>query len=159
MRSLFIIAFIFITYIPLHAQDGSDIYYYKTGGVDNKLKGKFAHIDFYNWSMYGYVTDTVTITIYTKPVLFREIRKDNGFENWFSQQYLESVDSFDHLKVRIVKCRIDLVTSDSILVTNYIEYYRNGQLIYELNMQEPYWFSKKIIAGVLVYSGQERTNR
>src|SRR5437870_1108902 len=72
-------------------QDGSDIRYISTFAVDSAFVGQFIHFDFYNRSFASHKTDTVTITIDEKPVKFREVRKDDGFNNWFFQQYLQSI--------------------------------------------------------------------
>ena len=95
--------------------------------------------------------DTVIINIDDKPIKFIEVRKDDGFNNWFSRQYLESVEGFDGQKIRISKCKIDDVTKDSISVTLYIEYYDSQKkLLAKKSKQQATSFKKDIISWILI---------
>src|ERR1041385_6098329 len=73
-------------------QDGSDIRYFEVPEVDGSFVGKYVQFDFYRISCRGQSIDTVTINIEGKPIEFIERRNDTGFNNWFSEQYLQSID-------------------------------------------------------------------
>ncbi len=85
------------------------------------------------------------------PVKFKEHRQDDGLNNWFAEQYLESLAPVNGMKLRINACRIDKITKDSILVTNYFNYYSTDDTrIPGKSFTQENWFSKKIIAEVLI---------
>src|ERR1700690_3982461 len=89
-----ILAIVFISVTCL-AQDGSDMRYIPIKKIDKSFIGKFAHLDFYNNSYYGAKLDTVLIIVDSKPIRFIEHRVDDGLNQWFSQQYLFSLDSLN----------------------------------------------------------------
>lgn len=93
-------------------------------------------------------TDTIAIKIDNRQVKFIEQGRDNGYNNWFNEQYLESLDKIDGVKIRVVKSKLDKVTADSVFVTNYLEYYKDDKL--ENSKQLKNVFSRKIIAQVLI---------
>jgi len=99
--------------------------------------------------------DTVNIVIDKKPIRFEEHRSDDGYNNWFSKQYLLSLDKIDNNIIKIVKCKIAGVTADSILVINYLEYYNADQSKVKRSRQLPYWFRRKDIIEVLVKSDED----
>jgi hypothetical protein len=136
-------------------QDGSDIRYFKIIGVDSSLVGQYVHFDFFNRSFRGQSIDTITITIDNRPTRFIEVRKDNGYNNWFSQQSLQSIDKFEGQSINISKFRLDSITTTSFQVTMYVEYYDpNNNLLIANAQQIEYWFDKKDIIEVLVKSKQ-----
>src|SRR5688500_13792886 len=105
-------------------QDGSDIRYFKIEGIDNSLNGQYAHIDFYRWSFRSRISKiiyTVTIIVDNKRIRFTEKRSDDGFNNWFNQQCLQSEKGVDGQIIRIAKSKIKNITADSLFVTSYIE--------------------------------------
>jgi hypothetical protein len=123
--------------------------------LDKSFIGQFAHLDFYNRSFWGLKLDTVIINIDNTPIKFIEHRQDNGFNSWFSQQYLSSLDTLDGYAIKIVKCKIDSIKTDSILLTNFLEYYdTNNKLQPNKSRQQAYWFKKEIIKEVLIKSKQ-----
>ena len=66
--------------------------YAKPYQIDSTFVGDFVHIDYYRPSRkLGYV-DTVTLLIDNVQVRFFEHREDDGFNNWFQDQYLQSVE-------------------------------------------------------------------
>lgn len=150
--------FLLAIWISSNGQDGSDIRYFKMESIDNSLNGQYAHIDFYRWSFRSRISkiiDTVTIIVDNKRIRFIENRNDDGFNNWFNQQYLQSEKSVDGQIIRITKCKITNITSDSIFVKSYIEYLEpKGKLIPEKSRQVDFKFTKKIIAGLLIESDQ-----
>jgi hypothetical protein len=155
MRILKIIFFLLTLWSGSYAQDGSDIRYFKVYRVDTSLVGRFIHFDFFKRSFRGQKTDTVTINIDNRPTKFIERRKDDGFNNWFSQQYLQSIDKTDEQAIRISKFRLDSITTNSFQVTMYVDFYdSNNRLVDGKSRQVKYYFDKKDIAEVLVESRQ-----
>lgn len=138
-----------------YGQDGSDIRYFKTHGVDSFLIGQYVHFDFFNRSFHGRTIDTVTIIIDNIPTRFIEIRKDNGYNNWFSQQSLQSLDKLEGQLIRISKLKLNSITAKSFQVTMYVDFYNsNDKLLEDKSREIEYWFEKKDIAEVLVESKQ-----
>ena len=95
MKTLKITIILLSLWTSSFGQDGSDIRYFKIIGVDSSLVGQYIHFDFFNRSFRGQSIDTIAITIDNRPTRFIEIRKDNGYNNWFSQQSLQSIDKFE----------------------------------------------------------------
>lgn len=136
-----------------YGQDGSDIRYVKVKAVDSTLIGEDVHFDFFNRSFGGQTIDTVTVTIDNNPIRFVEVRKDNGYNNWFSQQSLQAIDKIDGLTMRISKFKLDSIASTSFQVTMYIDFYDAGnKLLADKSRQITYWFDKNDITEVLVKS-------
>jgi len=143
---IFSLLFINLFLIGLNArsQDGSDIRYINIEDIDTSYIGKAVHIDFYSRSFASRKRDTVTIMVNSKPVLFIEHREDDGFNNWFNRQYLESLEQLGTEKLRIEMSIIKGVTKDSILVTNYFNFYKsNGQSAHDGAFNHDYSFAKK----------------
>jgi hypothetical protein len=138
------------TWTTLIGQDGSDILYKKVDWLDESYLGDFVHLDFYNRSFRGIAIDTIAIVVDGKLTMFVEHRKDNGFNNWFDRQYLESLEMTDGITIRVVKCRLDKITTDSVFVTSFLEYYKNDKLLPERSKEIASEFPKTIIAEVLV---------
>ena len=99
--------------ITSYCQDGSDIRYLKTNSVDSSIIGKYVHFDFYNRSFRRRSIDTVTIVIDGHAMRFAEVRNDNGYDNWFSRQSLQSIPKSGGKTTVISKFRLDGVTNDS----------------------------------------------
>ena len=155
MKTLRITIFLLFICIQSFGQDGSDIRYFKTFAVDNSLVGQYVHFDFYNRSFAHRKIDTVTITIDGKPISFKEVRTDDGFNNWFYRQYLQSIDKINDQEIRISQSRLDNVTHDSFLVTMFVKLYDvNNNLLTATPREIKYQFSKKDIVEVLVKSKQ-----
>ncbi|CAN5637681.1 hypothetical protein BH10BAC2_BH10BAC2_29100 [soil metagenome] len=147
------ILLLFTFQVKLKAQDGSDIRYCKIEAADSSLIGKFVHFDFYRRSFLDIATDTVLIVIDDTPIYFIEKRRDNGFNNWFSEQYLQSIDTIKGDIIRIVKSKIISIKDDYILATNYLEYHDNdNKILPEKSNQQISAFPKKIITEILVES-------
>ena len=103
MKTLKIIILLLSFWTCSYGQDGSDIRYFQIVGVDTSLIGQYVHFDFFNRSFRGQSFDTVTITIDNRPTRFIEVRKDNGYNNWFSQQSLQSIDKVDEQPIKTSK--------------------------------------------------------
>ncbi|WP_143144349.1 hypothetical protein [Flaviramulus basaltis] len=139
------------------AQDGSDIKYVDINEIDDSYIGKLVHLDFYNRSFGAFnldkkdLNDTINIQLENKNIEFKEHRVDNGFNNWFSKQYIESIKFIDGYKIRISMCKIKEIKSDSIKVILFMEYRDNSG---KLNSEKPnrieYDFPKKILTEILV---------
>lgn len=138
-----------------YGQDGSDIRYFKVNGVDTTLIGHDVHLDFFNHSFDGRTVDTIQINIDDRPIKFVELRTDDGFNNWFLQQSLISIDKFDRLTIKISKFKLDSITSSAFQVTMYVDFYDSNQkILADKSRQIEYWFDKKDITEVLVKSKQ-----
>ena len=104
-------------------QDGSDIVYYNPADLDESLIGKICHIDFGRISFRGTVIDTIEIEVQGKLMKFYEHRVDNGFSNWFKDQYLLAYPTTEQNSVRLQDSRIDSLTIDKVFVTSILSYY------------------------------------
>lgn len=154
MKFLHITIIILFLCIHSYGQDGSDIRYLQINGVDSCLIGQYVHFDFFNRSFSMRSIDTVTITIDDKRLRFKEVRKDDGYNNWFSQQSLQSVD-YPEGTINIQKLRLDSITTNAFQVTMYVAYYDHyNHLLVDKGTQIVYWFDKKDIIEVLVKSKQ-----
>ena len=145
--------------ISLRGQDGSDILYGPVNRLDESYLRDFVHLDFYSRSFRGTSVDTITIILNNKPILFKEHRQGNGYDNWFSQQFLVSCEKVDGLTIRIAKSRLDSITSKSIFVTNFVEYYENDKILPDRSTEAASEFSKKIIAEVLVSEASHKKKK
>ena len=136
-------------------QDGSDMRYIPIKKLGKSFIGQFAHLDFYSRSYKDLKPDSIVINIDDRPTKFIEHREDDGLNNWFSQQYLLSLDTLNGYIIKIVKCKIDSIANDSIQVTNYLEYYDSyNNLLTDKSRKLTYWFKKEIINEVLIKSKQ-----
>ena len=153
MKSSAIILILITSCTFCKAQDGSDIRYYAASALDSSFVGKEVYLDFYRRSFMGINTDTIVIKINSNPVRFIERRKDDGFNNWFSQQALEAIDSLYGIAIKITSWTILGTTKESVLVKpNYSLYLPKETWICNRLLKEDYWFNKTIIKEVLVQS-------
>ena|SRR5688572_11096116 len=153
MKILKITLLLLSTWTYVYGQDGSDIRYFKVQEVDRNLIGQDVHFDFFNRSFGGRTIDTIFINLDTGPIRFIEVRKDNGYNNWFTQQGLISIDKLDGQTLKISKFRLDSITTTSFQVTIYVDYYdSHNRLLNNKSEQIKYWFNKKDITDVLVKS-------
>ncbi|MFT3822621.1 MAG: hypothetical protein QM731_01830 [Chitinophagaceae bacterium] len=163
MRHLHILLLLLYPVCSL-AQDGSDILYIPVSKLNGSYTGKYVHLDFYRIShgvnsrdkkRKNTTTDTVVINIGNNPITFTEHREDDGFNNWFFQQYLFARDTAKNQTIRITKFRLDNVTPDSIRVTSFINYYDTKNEPLPALSQQQHTFSRKIISQILVSSRME----
>lgn len=150
---------ILITFLTLtifcKAQDGSDIRYFTLDALDSSFIGKEIHIDFYRRSYRSINIDTITIVVDNNPIRYIEHRKDNGFNNWFSEQYLEALDTIHGIHTTINSWIIQNITKDSIFVKpNFGLIFPKGYFIDKRLFKENYWFPKDIITEILLKSKQ-----
>jgi hypothetical protein len=137
---------------PLLSQDGSDIMYYPADKIHSGLEGKTAYIDFYRWSYRGRHTlpDTVTLRIEEKALKFVEHRRDDGFNNWFAEQYLEHVqDSAAGMVIHVEKFSIEKVHRKYIAAKAHLKFYHKNETV-PSTKEIMYTFDRKIIGGLLV---------
>lgn len=153
MKTLSVIWLGLIAWTKLYGQDGSDIRYFKVYGVDSSLIGSYVHFDFFHPSFRSRNLDTVTPEIDDKPVKFKEVRTDDGVNNWFSRLHLQSIEKFDGFTARVSKFRLDSLPGISFHVTMFLEFYdSNGTLMIERSRQQAYRVDKTIVTEVLVKS-------
>lgn len=134
----------------VHAQDGGDIRYCKNEKADSTLVGKDVHFDFFHDSFGGHIIDTISITISNKPIRFVEVRKDDGYNNWFSKQGMVALDKTHNRIIKITKCRIESMDADYFYVTLFVDFCDDSLKAIEKNRQMQYKFSKKDVVNVLV---------
>src|SRR5262245_1860714 len=112
----------------LFAQDGSDMNYKKPADINSSYIGRWVHLDFGQRSFQpldrtgrNRSLDTVTIEINGKSVQFAEHRVDDGYNNWFIDQFLETVKPIDGMSLRLTKNQILDVGKDFIKVRSYFD--------------------------------------
>lgn len=155
MKTLKIMILFFVLYTQSYGQDGSDIRYYKASAIDSSFINKLVQFDFFNRSFRSQSIDTVTINIDNTQIKFIEVRKDNGYNNWFSQQYLQSFEKIDEQTIRISRFKLDGITANEFIVTMYVDFYNaDNKLLSDKSMQIKYRFDRKDITEVLVKSKQ-----
>jgi hypothetical protein len=149
LRSLVFTTFIFIHVTFLFGQDGSNINYVKPESLNEKQIGRVIQIDFYRKSFgalaskgNGVNIDKILLEINGKKIEFIEHREDDGFNNWFSGQYLESIDK----KIRIKEFKLLKIEKESILVMGYFT---------AAPFKQEFSFKKKDIAEILIKSIDE----
>jgi len=136
-----------------YGQDGSDIRYFKVSQVDNSFIGRYMQLDFHRRSFGGLNIDTVSINLDKRLVKFIEVRKDDGYNNWFSQQYLQSIDTIDGNILRISKFKLDSLSTSTFYLTMYLDYYdKNAICLAQKSRQVKYSFPINDIIEVLVKS-------
>ena len=149
--------FILLTSLSF-GQDGSDMRYVKTDLLTNKEVGKWVHLDFENnsFALDGSrqrQVDSITVEIDGKKVTFLEHRGDDGFNNWFKQQYLESTDTFEGLKIRWVKNKLLSIDGNEIKVDAYFHYYTPTDNSYrDKAFTKEMSFKKELISVILVWT-------
>ena len=121
MRLLLIV--LVLINIPVFAQDGSDIWYVSPDKVDNSIVGKVCHIDVYSKSYLGLSIDTLEINVRGKKRKFIEHRVDDGFNNWFREQYLIALPIKEPYSTRLISSKIDSLDSKKIYVASVLAYY------------------------------------
>ena len=148
---------ILIFTINSYSQDGSDIKYVRISELDNSYIGKFVHLDFYRHSFGGTnfynkdLSDTVKIKLNEKIIEFKEHRVDNGFNNWFSEQYLESIETLNNFRIRVSKMEIKEIKPKSIIVNLHVEYRNGNGILYpEKSEKIQYEFPKSILTEILI---------
>lgn len=156
MKTLFFLIILSFTISGI-AQDGSNIRYINISELDNYYVGKMVHLGFFNRSFRGLKTNDkklnnkIIIEFKNKKIEFSEHRFDDGYNNWFSEQYLESTEFIDNSKIRITMCKIKEIKLDSIKVILFVEYRdRFGKIKTKKSNKKEYEFPKKMLTEILV---------
>lgn len=147
----------------LFGQDGSDMNYVKLNDLNNKFIGRKLHIDFNQRSFCRCfdsrnkrVLDTISIEINGKTVQFKEHRVDDGFNNWFKDQYLESTDKIDGFKLRIKEFELLDSKEDFISVKAFfVPIDKNEKLLVEKSFSKDLSFEKKEIVELLFKANEK----
>jgi len=144
--------------LNLFAQDGSDILYFDEVGIDSGVVGKYIHVDFYENSFgsnkfENVKADTVIIKFNNEELEFTEVRNDDRYNNWFSEQYLETIKSFNKKKIRIEKMKVLAISKDSIKVKLFGHFfYEDGKVENTEYLIEVVSFDRKNIFQILLNS-------
>ncbi|GAB5526207.1 MAG: hypothetical protein Roseis2KO_40790 [Roseivirga sp.] len=153
MKKLQVAVLIFIS-IWANAQDGSDIIYVEAKNIDSSLIGKMIHIDFFNESFGSNkfprtIADTITID-FIEEQNFKEIRNDDHYNNWFSQQWLEAINEKNGLRLRIQKMKLLNISNDSITVKLFGHYFKDEQEVFSEYLTQTTRFNRRDINHILV---------
>ena len=137
-----------------NAQDGSDIIYIDAEKIDSSLIGKLIQIDFFNKSLGSnkfpqVIADTVKLDFIEKQN-FKEIRNDDHYNNWFSEQYLETINEKNTLKLRIQKMKLLNISKDSITIKLFGHYFKNQQEVFSKYLTDTTKINRKEIYQILV---------
>lgn len=154
---LFVVTFVILIQCGfLFAQDGGDMNYVQPEELNESYTGRRLHIDFgqksfaASWNEDKRRLDTILIEVNGKKVKFIEHRVDDGFNNWFSKQYLESVEETDGLKLRITQFELLKVNEKDILVKAFFVFVtKTGQVLPEKSFTKELSFEKKEIIELL----------
>lgn len=135
----------------LKAQDGSNMYYIDIDNIDSTQVGKFVHLDFGEKSFLNNQRDTVSLAFkgYKR---FREVRADNGYNNWFYEQYLESLETRNGSKLRIQKMKLLEVSEYELTLKLFGHLFDGEREIFSEFLTEVLTISKEDISQVLVHS-------
>jgi len=132
----------------LIAQDGSNIRYYEPDVIDNSFVGKQCHVDFGEISFRSRTVDTIEINVNGNLIRFYEHRVDDGYNNWFNEQYLVNADH-KIKQIKLQNSRIDSITKHRIYLTSTLSYYINESPLDTITIFQ-HWYNKKDIAKVLI---------
>lgn len=121
MRLLALLILIAVCRVISFAQDGSDMNYVYPSEIDKTHVGRRMHIDFYRRSRgtlggrgKGFNVDSINLEFGGKQIEFVEHRTDDGFNNWFSGQYLEATNK------KIREFRLISFDKETVRVTAYM---------------------------------------
>lgn len=154
MRYLAILCAILIQCGFILGQDGSDMKYIESEKLDDSYIGRKLHLDFNqrSFAMFGSnrPLDKVIINVNGKKVQFIEHRVDDGYNSWFSQQYLESVEEIESLKLRITEFELLKVNKESIVVKGFFNFInKQKQVLQQKSFTQELSFKKKDITEFL----------
>lgn len=159
MKLFAVIFVVLVQCSVLFGQDGSDINYVKSEELNNSYVGQKLHLDFYkvtrNWlgvqKPSPRIGEKIIVEINNKRVAFIENRKDDGYNYWFSQQYLESVEKVDGFKLRIKEFGLLEIQNDNISVKGFFVFVnKKGKILDEKSFTKELTFPKKDIVEYLV---------
>ena len=148
MQAFVVAFFILFQAAVLFAQDGSDIDYVKPEELNKSHVGRKIQLDFYRRSFGSEfdedprAVDKISLAINGRQIEFVERRVDDGFNNWFSEQYLESVDK----KIRIKEFELLGIEKEAIRARAFLNV---------APFTQEFSFPKKDIAEVLIKAKNE----
>ncbi|RYG40396.1 MAG: hypothetical protein EOO01_27430 [Chitinophagaceae bacterium] len=151
MLKHYLLAFICLFCLfAVSAQDGSDMLYIPPDSL-HKYFARTIQVDFDRLSRRGRSLDTVSLSFKGSPIRFLEHRSDNGYNNWFYSQYLESLDDIGGWHLRLVKTKVTSISRDEIGVVNVFNFYNeNGVPLLPVPIEDKSSYRKKSIAEILV---------
>jgi hypothetical protein len=155
MKYSLVVLLTLIQYLTCFAQDGGNMNYLKPNEINKSYIGRKLHIDFYRKSFAHFLDktrdlDTVKIKVNGKKTNFKEHRVDDGYNNWFSQQYLESIEKTDNLKLRIEKFELLKFDDADIFVKAFFIFVNDdGKVLSEKLFTRKLTFPKKDIVELL----------
>jgi hypothetical protein len=149
MRVLFFIFCVLFQCSLLFGQDGGDINYIEPQKLNKSFIGRRLHLDFYKKSSY-YIEnrsfDIVKIEVNKNNVDFIEHRQDDGYNNWFSRQYLESVERIGDFRLRVIEFELLKINKKDILVRGFFVFVdKKGKIKEEKSFTQDLLFNKKDI--------------
>ncbi len=144
----------FVGGLTIFAQDGSDMNYVKPSELNDSHIGRSMHIDFFRRSFASFDdprrVDSIDIEIDGRKAKFVEHRVDDGFNNWFREQYLESVDRYDGTRLRVVSFELLKIRQNAIDVRAKLIYFdKNGSELSGKGFTTELSFEKKDIVELL----------
>lgn len=146
-----------VSVFTVTAQDGSDMRYLKVAEVTKAEIGKFVHFDFGERSFGSAFSNTkrridrVTVNVDGKAIEFAEHREDDGFNNWFSRQFLESVARYDGKRLRIKYFElIDVSKNEFEAKAHFVYANRDGKELPDGAFSRVVTFNRGAIVEVLV---------
>lgn len=151
MRLLVVTFVILIQCGFLFGQDGSDMNYVKPAQLNDSYVGRRLHLDFGQRSFgadryqANKPLDTIFIEVNGKKVKFIERRVDDGYNNWFSEQYLESVEKTDGLTLIIKEFELLKINKNDILVKAFFIVNKADQALPDKSFTKDLSFEKKEI--------------
>src|SRR5687768_7745859 len=134
MRAGLITIFILLAVSSSFGQDGSSMKYVKPRELNDSFIGRRMHLDFSRISRMAVDRvdpekwDTVLIEVRGRKIKFIEHRVDDGLNNWFHKQYLESIDEIEGLKLRITQFELLKINEKDVSVKAFLAYFdKNGK--------------------------------
>lgn len=147
-----------MTTFMAHGQDGSDIRYVKLDELTEKDIGRLIHLDHQtrSWAFADYLgkkrdLSKIEIEIDGKKIAFREHRVDDGYNNWFKQQYMISEKRFGNYYLRLIYSRLTAVNQTTIETEAHFAYFDdNGQEVKDRSFIQSLKFKKSSLSEILI---------
>lgn len=157
MRLLLAMSLMLMASVAIFAQDGGDMGYFKPADLDKSFEGYSVHLDFGKQSRKMYsdnaVDEEFDFDVKGRKIKFREHRADDGYNNWFRDQYLESVAPVDGKSLRLKHFELLEVKKKEFRVKAFFVFAdKDGEELPKESFTADYDFKKSEIAKVLVES-------
>jgi hypothetical protein len=142
----------------LSAQDGSDITYVPADKLTKEQIGKVSHLDFgkdsFGIGRYLKAAQgdeiSVKLSISKTPITFVEFRSDDGFNNWFQLQYLQSKGRINGSHLRWIYNKILDFDKDYLYVEAYFKFVDRHTEKKNATFVENLRFKRSEVATVLI---------